>query len=42
MYICIAIVKAGDCLNTLAWNNGIGPRPILLASRTKVMIKRVV
>ena len=22
----IRVFKAGDCLNTLAWNNGIGPR----------------
>ena len=27
----IRVFKAGDCLNTLAWNNGIGTQPISLA-----------
>ena len=32
--------KQAYALNTLAWNNTIGLRPILLVCRTEVMIKR--
>ena len=32
--------QAGSCLNTLAWNNKIGPWFYVLVRRAKVMINR--
>ena len=36
----IRVFKAGVCLNTLAWNNGIGLWSYFVGLRTKVMINR--
>ncbi len=36
----IRVFKAGLCLNTLAWNNGIGLWFYFVGSRTEVMINR--
>ena len=32
--------QAGTCLNTLAWNNKIGPRFYVLVRRAEVMVNR--
>ena len=36
----IRVFKAGVCLNTLAWNNGIGLWSYFVGSKTEVMINR--